>query len=116
MLWASHLAIRSTPMRTLLTMRKRYLLKRLTREIRDELLMYSRDDLESLAEMHILFKDDAPMEPRLVYMLRKKLAKQLIAHDGALRSQGADTGKPWSSTELTASSKVHRHASLNKLA
>ena len=64
-------------------MRKRYLVKRLAREIRIELSKYSREELESLARMHILFMDDAPQEQRLQYVTRKSLARQMLASESA---------------------------------
>jgi hypothetical protein len=62
-------------------MRKRYLVKRFARNMRVELSTYSRADLKSLAEMHILFTDDTPQEQRLQYEMRKSLAKQMLVGD-----------------------------------
>lgn len=64
-------------------MRKRYLLKRLARNMRVELSTYSREDLKSLAETNILFEDDAPTVLRQTYILRKNLARQMLGSDGA---------------------------------
>ena len=62
-------------------MRKRYLVKRLARNMRTELSTYSREDLKSLAEMHVLFEDDAPIKVRQSYLLRKNLARQMLGSD-----------------------------------
>lgn len=72
---------------------KRYLVRRLARDIRNELLTYSREDLESLAEMHILFMDEAPQEQRLQHQIRKSLARQMLA------SESTDLGVSYRSSK-----------------
>lgn len=59
-------------------MRNRYKLKRSMTKARNELSTYSREDLESVAEFHVLFMDDVPKWERHSFFFRKNLARQLL--------------------------------------
>jgi hypothetical protein len=50
------------------------------REMRKDLSKYSKEDLESLVDIHILFKDDVPSARVRIYHLRKAIAQEILSN------------------------------------
>jgi hypothetical protein len=48
------------------------------REMRKNLSKYSKEDLECLVDMHILFNDDVPRARVRTYHLRKAIAQEIL--------------------------------------
>lgn len=47
-------------------------------QVRAELSKRTKEDLELIADVHILFKDDAPPGPIRNHFLRKRIARELL--------------------------------------
>lgn len=62
--------------------------------MRQELAGYSRDDLELLADLRFMFKDDCPPETRARSTTRLRVAQQLLDEMDSHNDKPEDSGHP----------------------
>lgn len=63
-------------------------------DMRQELAGYSRDDLELLADLRFMFKDDCPPETRARSTTRLRVAQQLLDEMDSHNDKPEDSGHP----------------------